>query len=120
MREHDLGEYMSRYLIDQVRRIPNVRILLGTEVRELLGDQALDAITVENRETGPRRTVPARALFIFIGMTPGTGWLGDLVDLDEHGFVRTGRHLASRRRGGRARLAALGAGDEPAGHLRGG
>ena len=90
VREHDLGEYMSRYLIDQVRRIPDVRILLGTEVRELLGDQALEAITVENRETGQRRTVPARALFIFIGMAPCTGWLGDLVDLDEHGFVRTG------------------------------
>jgi thioredoxin reductase (NADPH) len=59
-------------------------------VRELLGDQALEAITVENRETGQRRTVPARALFIFIGMAPCTGWLGDLVDLDEHGFVRTG------------------------------
>ena len=90
VREHDLGEHMSRYLIDQVRRIPDVRILLGTEVRELLGDQALEAITVENRETGQRRTVPARALFIFIGMAPCTGWLGDLVDLDEHGFVRTG------------------------------
>jgi thioredoxin reductase (NADPH) len=90
VREHDLGEYMSRYLIDQVRRIPDVRILLGTEVRELLGDQALEGITVEDRETGQRRTVPARALFIFIGMAPCTGWLGDLVDLDEHGFVRTG------------------------------
>ena len=90
VREHDLGEHMSRYLIDQVRRIPDVRILLGTEVRELLGDQALEAVTVENRETGQRRTVPARALFIFIGLAPCTGWLGDLVDLDEHGFVRTG------------------------------
>jgi thioredoxin reductase (NADPH) len=91
VREHDLGEYMSRYLIDQVRRIPNVRILLGTEMRELLGDQALEAITIEDRQTGERRTLPARALFIFIGMTPCTGWLGDLVELDEHGFVRTGQ-----------------------------
>jgi thioredoxin reductase (NADPH) len=27
---------------------------------------------------------------VFIGMTPCTGWLGGLVDLDAHGFVRTG------------------------------
>ena len=32
----------------------------------------------------------ARALFVFIGMAPCTGWLGGLVDLDDHGFVRTG------------------------------
>jgi sugar diacid utilization regulator len=29
VREQDLGEYMSRYLIDQVLRIPNVRIGVG-------------------------------------------------------------------------------------------
>jgi thioredoxin reductase (NADPH) len=90
VREDDLGEYMSRYLIDQVRRIPNVRILLGTEVRELLGGEALEAVTTGDRRTGQQRTIPARALFIFIGMAPCTGWLGDLVELDQHGFVRTG------------------------------
>jgi len=94
VREDDLGEYMSRYLIDQVRRIPNVRILLGTDVRALLGDQALEAITVEDRRTGQRRTLPARALFVFIGMAPCTGWLSGLVELDDHGFVRTGADAA--------------------------
>jgi thioredoxin reductase (NADPH) len=34
--------------------------------------------------------LPARALFIFIGVAPCTGWLSGLVALDEHGFVRTG------------------------------
>jgi thioredoxin reductase len=34
VREHDLSESMSRYLIDQLERIPNVRIMLVAEVRE--------------------------------------------------------------------------------------
>jgi thioredoxin reductase (NADPH) len=50
--EDDLGECMSRYLVDQVGRLANVRVLLGTEVRELLGDQALEAVAVEDRRTG--------------------------------------------------------------------
>ena len=37
-----------------------------------------------------RSTLPARALFVFVGATPCTGWLGGLVDLDDRGFVRTG------------------------------
>jgi thioredoxin reductase (NADPH) len=94
VREQDLTECMSRYLIDQVRRIPNVQVMLGTEVRELLGDQVLEALVIEDNRTGDRRTVKARALFVFIGMSPCTGWLGGLVDLDDHGFVRTGREAA--------------------------
>jgi thioredoxin reductase (NADPH) len=90
VREQDLGEYMSRYLIDQVLRIPNVHVMLNTEVRELIGDEALEAIAVEDRRTGEQQTLAARALFVFIGMAPCTGWLADLVDLDDHGFIRTG------------------------------
>ena len=33
VREQDPGENMSRYLIDQIERIANVRVMLGTEVR---------------------------------------------------------------------------------------
>ena len=93
VREGDLGEHMSRYLIDQVTRIPNVHVMTNTEVRELHGDRALEAVTVADHRTGARRTVDARALFVFIGMAPCTGWLGGLVGLDDRGFVRTGPGL---------------------------
>src|SRR6202012_4735119 len=89
VREPDLSENMSRYLIDRVERIANVEIMLGTEIRELLGDQALEAVTVEDRQSGVHRTLKARALFVFIGVSPCTGWLGDLGDLGDYRFVRT-------------------------------
>ena len=95
VREPDLGANMSRYLVNQVTRIPNVHVMLGTQVRELHGDQGLEAITVEDSRTGARRSVKARALFVFIGAAPCTGWLGGLVDLDDHGFVRTGASAAA-------------------------
>jgi thioredoxin reductase (NADPH) len=91
VRERDLGECMSRYLIDQVRRIANVRVRLGTEVRELLGDQSLDGVAVSD-QSGARHVIPARALFVFIGVTPSSDWLMGFVDTDDHGFVRTGPH----------------------------
>jgi thioredoxin reductase (NADPH) len=94
VREHDLGERMSHYLIDQVTRLPNIDVMTGTEVRELRGDQALEAITVQDSRTGTRRVVAARALFVFIGAAPCTSWLGGLVDLDDHGFIRTGASAA--------------------------
>jgi thioredoxin reductase (NADPH) len=90
VREGDLGERMSRYLIDRIARIPNVHVMTNAEVRELHGETALEAVTVVGNRTGARHTVAARALFVFIGMAPCTGWLGGLVDLDDHGFIRTG------------------------------
>jgi thioredoxin reductase (NADPH) len=64
--------------------------MVDSEVRELHGDQVLEAVTVADRTSGAQRVLPARALFVFIGAAPCTGWLGGLVDLDDHGFVLTG------------------------------
>ncbi len=93
VREPELGENMSRYLIDQIARLANVRVLLGTEVMELLGDRELEAVVVEDNRTGARQALETRSLFVFIGMAPCTGWLDGLVELDDHGFVRTGHSL---------------------------
>src|SRR6201999_2394468 len=82
VREADLSENMSRYLIDRVQRIANVDIMLGTEIRELLGDRVLEAVTVEDRQSGAQRTIKARALFVFIGVSPCTGWVSHLGDLE--------------------------------------
>ncbi|HUA40057.1 MAG TPA: NAD(P)/FAD-dependent oxidoreductase, partial [Streptosporangiaceae bacterium] len=89
VREPDLTLSMSGYLIDQISRLGNVAILLGTQVQQLIGDCVLEAVAVSD-SNGQRRILDAGALFIFIGMAPATGWLGDLVELDDHGFVRTG------------------------------
>jgi thioredoxin reductase (NADPH) len=108
VREHDLSENMSRYLIDQLERIPNVRIMLVAEVRELLGDDTLEAVAVADGRTGERSVLPARALFVFIGVRPCSGWLGGLVDLDARGFVRTGQDTGSSALGSRPGIFAVG------------
>jgi thioredoxin reductase (NADPH) len=89
-RDRDLSEHMSRYLIDRVERAPNVELHLHSEVRELLGESTLEGLTVEDIETGERRQVEGRALFVFIGADPHTGWLGDSLALDDRGFILTG------------------------------
>jgi len=88
--EHDLSEHMSRYLVDRISRIPNVTVLLGTQLRELTGDVRLEAVAVTD-QTGERRVIAARALFVFIGTAPATEWLSGLLALDENGFVCTGQ-----------------------------
>jgi thioredoxin reductase (NADPH) len=90
VREDQLTENMSRYLADRIERNPDVDVHLHTEVRELCGSGALEADVVEDTHTGERQRLPARALFVFIGADPHTGWLGGRIALDEGGYVLTG------------------------------
>jgi thioredoxin reductase (NADPH) len=99
VREPNLGQHMSRYLADRIERLPNVEVLLSTEVRELIGERTLEAVAVENNQTQERRTIPARAMFIFIGARPHTDWLGGQVALDDKGYVLTGHDLMECRPG---------------------
>jgi thioredoxin reductase (NADPH) len=93
IREPALDAHMSRYLADRIRRTQNVEVHTRTELRELLGDDALAAIVVQNSATGERTTLDAQAVFIFIGASPHTDWLGGLVELDDNGYIRTGNDV---------------------------
>jgi thioredoxin reductase (NADPH) len=93
IRGDDLGKGMSRYLVDRVTDANNVELLPNTEVRELVGEDRLKGVVVEDNRSGTRRTLGARALFVFIGADANTGWLEGAVELDERGFVLTGREL---------------------------
>jgi thioredoxin reductase (NADPH) len=90
VREHDLGESMSRYLADRIERTPAITVFRHSEVRELIGSPALEQVTVEDNDTGQRTTLEARALFCFIGAEPHTEWLDGKVALDDGGYIRTG------------------------------
>jgi thioredoxin reductase (NADPH) len=93
IRGDDLGKGMSRYLVERIMHAENVELLANTEVGELMGEDRLEGVVVEDNRSGARRTLDARALFVFIGAEANTGWLKRIVELDERGFVLTGREL---------------------------
>jgi thioredoxin reductase (NADPH) len=90
VRERELTENMSRYLADRIERNPAIDVHLHAEVRELCGADALEAIVVEDNESRERVRLEARALFVFIGARPHTAWLGEMVRLDDGGYILTG------------------------------
>jgi thioredoxin reductase (NADPH) len=98
VRSNDLGQDMSRYLADRIEQIDRIRVLLHSEARAVRGRPLLEEILIEDLKTGERQAVPAKALFVFIGSIPQIRWLGDQIELDDHGFVRTGNQLGPGRR----------------------
>ncbi|MFC4452312.1 FAD-dependent oxidoreductase [Deinococcus sonorensis] len=84
---------MSQYLVEQLRRTPNIELRLSTEVIACHGDQHLERLTLQDRKSGETQEVAANFLFCFIGAAPQTDWLDGVVARDAHGFVLVGDSL---------------------------
>jgi thioredoxin reductase (NADPH) len=93
IRGDELAKSMSRYLIDEIERRPQVEVVTQSEVVELHGEHGLESVTVRDTASGERRPMEAKALFVFIGASPHTEWLRGAVATDEHGFLLTGRDI---------------------------
>jgi thioredoxin reductase (NADPH) len=98
--EHDLGERMSDYLVQQLLATPNVALRLHHEVVDGRGRGRLEGLTLRDRDTGATQEVDASAVFVLIGAEPRTDWLDGVVERDERGYVLTGRDVVE---GGRPR-----------------
>ena len=90
-----LSETMSQYLIERIEAQPNVDVVIGCEINELVGSNGLlDRVSWRDRASGAVTERPARYLFSFIGADPNTDWLAQSgIRLDERGFVLTGDDL---------------------------
>jgi thioredoxin reductase (NADPH) len=96
IRGKSLDASMSRYLIDRIKSMPNIEVVVRNEIVELEGeDGQLRAVRFRDLDTGEEDRCELSHLFLFIGAAPNTSWLTQCrVELDNHGFVRTGQDLA--------------------------
>jgi thioredoxin reductase (NADPH) len=84
-RRADLRETMSDYLVRELERY-GVAVRDRSEIATLHGaDGQLEAVTLRDGER-----LRFSYLFLFLGALPCTEWLGDTVERDEKGFIRTG------------------------------
>jgi len=93
VRNDSLQESMSQYLIDQINETKNITVMANSEVTAVEGTEHLRAITINNNKSGESETLPADAIFIFIGAVPSTAIVKGIVELDEAGFIYTGQDL---------------------------
>jgi len=88
-----LANTMSSYLVERIAAIPTIEVRYRTEVVAGRGDGHLEKLTLADRDSGVTEEVPASWLFVFIGASPRTDWLGPEVVRDDKGFVVTGQDL---------------------------
>ena len=90
IRRRSLTETMSQYLLDRITATANIVVRCQSEVVAARGEERLEALTIADLERGVAEECPASWLFVFIGASPRTEWLGPQVVRDPAGFVVTG------------------------------
>ena len=96
VRKPDLTSSMSSYLIAQLEAIDNVEVVGYRQVKEVVGDERVEAVILERLDGDAAGTCYRQdvdAVFVFIGARPHTDWLEGTVPRDGRGFLLTGREL---------------------------
>src|SRR5919201_4103136 len=96
VRAATLLDTMSHYLVERIASAPNIAVRYRSEVVAGRGDGHLEALTLADRDSGATEEVPSSWLFVYIGGSPRTEWLGPDVLRDDTGFVITGHDLLGR------------------------
>ena len=101
VRAATLAGTMSRYLVERITSAPNIEVRYRSEVVAGRGEGHLEKLTLADMDSGVVEEVPSCWLFVFIGASPRTEWLGPDVARDDKGFVVTGQDLLGPAYAGR-------------------
>jgi thioredoxin reductase (NADPH) len=84
----------SAILREKVERHPQMEMIHSSTVQEFRGEKRLEEVVIKDTETGGTRELRPSGVFVFIGLTPNTGFLAnDGVGLTKWGFIETDNEL---------------------------
>jgi len=83
----------SKYLDRSIRASEKIELLYNTELAEIKGDVKIDTVVVKDKQNGIMQTLPAAAVFVYIGQKPQSDFVADLVLRTDSGHILTGLDL---------------------------
>lgn len=78
----------SQIMQDRARQNPKIKWSLNrTPLEVVAGEHGVTGLKVRNNETGEEEVIATDGIFVAIGHTPNTKFLGGQVTTDDHGFI---------------------------------
>jgi len=76
---------------DRAEAAENIEFLRSHALKELRGEMVVTEALVEDLKTGETKTLAVDGAFIFVGITPTTGFIE--AEKDESGFIKTNQNM---------------------------
>ncbi len=85
----------------QERAFANDKIgfIWDSVVEAITGKDFVEGAKVKNLRTGELRNIPADGVFVFVGLTPNTGILRGITELDKNGYVIADGNMQTSEKG---------------------
>lgn len=87
----------SEIMLNRVKKNPKITMKVPYNTLEAVSDASgLTGVVIENAETKEKETLNIHGLFYAIGHTPNSKVFSDYLDTDEHGYILTKEHTATK------------------------
>jgi len=83
----------------EVKSNPKIQLVWNTVVEEILGKEKVEGVRTRNVVTNEKSVIPCDGIFIFIGETPNTGFIGDALPVCMGGHICTDENMRSQIEG---------------------
>lgn len=84
---------------DELLNNPKVKVIWDSEVRHAIGNEKLEAVSIENIKTKQVSEIKTDGIFVFIGREPATNLFKDSIKLDQWGYIPTDENMKTNIKG---------------------
>jgi thioredoxin reductase (NADPH) len=88
----------SEIMVKRVQENPKIKILLNSEIKEILGNQKVESVVLLNNKTNKEENIPIDGVFVAIGHIPNSKVFAG-IEKDERGFIKVIDHTKTNIEG---------------------
>jgi thioredoxin reductase (NADPH) len=89
----------TRIAQERAFALPNMHFIWNGCVSRIVGETKVEAVDYDDVLDHSHHTLPVSGVFFYVGQLPQTGFLRDVAELDENGYIVTDAHLRANRPG---------------------
>lgn len=86
-------------LLQTLKEKTNVEFVLNANITRLIGEDGVDGVEVEDKNTHEKRVLDVMGLFVAIGQMPENSEFINLVDLDKGGYIEAKEDCKTKTKG---------------------
>lgn len=86
-------------LLQTLKEKTNVEFVLNANITRLIGEDGVDGVEVEDKNTHEKRVIDVMGLFVAIGQMPENSEFINVVDLDKGGYIEAKEDCKTKTKG---------------------
>ena len=75
-------------IVERILKNPKMKAVKNVDILEIKGEKFVEGLIYKNKKTGEEKELKVTGIFVEVGQIPNTGFVKDLIPLDEIGRIK--------------------------------